>query len=182
MAAGSMTGSSGAPTNVARGLQMLSGMSPHDYATLLEHLALVLATHPTIKLATASLQAEPWVATAYYGEETPFSLVMMLEEGGRSLKNLTVNPRVSLMLEGGDAMAPFAQASGVASRVDGDEAFFARVITDKAPESAPLLALPGLVPVRVAIERWRITDVPRGWLPAREVSFWDGQPARVVNA
>jgi hypothetical protein len=130
----------------------------------------LLASHAAVKLATSSPDANPWIATAYFSEESSFSLVFMIEGGGRTLRNMRHNPRVALMIEDGDALALFAQAEGRASVVEGAEDAFRDAIASKSPKSAPLVGLPGLVPVRITISKWRLTDVPRGWLPARELA------------
>ena len=134
-----------------------------------ERLRDLLAAHSTIKLATAAPDAEPWIATAYFAAQGPYCLSFMLEGGGHTLTNMKANPRVALMVENGDAMALFAQAEGRATVVEGAEARFRDAIAAKTPASAPLVGMPGLVAVRVDVTRWRLTDVPGGWLPAREL-------------
>ena len=105
-------------------------------------------------------------------EAGPFVLMLMLEPGGATVANLRAHPQVAVMLQHGDAFALFAQAHGHARVVDDDpdaDAAYRRAISVKAPEGAQLVAIPSLVPVRIEIDRWRLTDVPAGWLPAREV-------------
>lgn len=138
-------------------------------AAIEKRLGELLAAHSTVKIATCSPDAEPWSAAAYFVEETPYSLALMLESGGRTLTNMKANPRVALMLENGNAMALFAQAEGRAQVVDGAGERFRDAIAAKTPGSASLVGLPGLLPVRINVIRWRLTDVPGGWLPAREL-------------
>jgi hypothetical protein len=128
----------------------------------------LLASHDSIKIATSSPSGEPWISTAYFLDESPFALAFMMEPGGRTLTNMKANPRVALMLENGDAMALFAQAEGRATVVVGGRERFRDGIAAKTPASAGLVELPGLVPVRIEVVRWKLTDVPGGWLPARE--------------
>jgi hypothetical protein len=146
--------------------------TPHR-ARLEARLRDLLATHPTLKLATSSPDADPWIATAYFAAPDPFSLVVMIEGTGRTLRNLRANARVALMIEATNPMAPFAQADGRASVVAGAAVAFRDAIAAKTPESRPLVGLPGLVPVRIDVTRWRITDVPNGWLPAHELAAED---------
>ena len=132
-----------------------------------QRLADILADSATLELATQG--SAPWIAAAFFAEDGAFVLDVMLEARGRTLANLRTQPAVAVMLQQGDPMAPFAQGEGRAEVVDGAEDQFRAHITTKTPASAPLMGLPGLVPVRIRIDRWQITDVPAGWLPAREL-------------
>jgi hypothetical protein len=67
-------------------------------------------------------------------------------------------------------MAPFAQAEATAFRADQRHDAIRDAIASKTPESAGLVGLPGLVGLRLEVGRWRLTDVPKGWLPARELA------------
>jgi hypothetical protein len=146
------------------------GMQAPEIPTIERRLRQLLASHATVKIATASPGGDPWIATAYFAEgDSSFSLMFMLERSGRTLANMTANPRVAVMLENGDAMALFAQGEGTANVVNDATGRFRDSIAAKTPASAPLVGLGGLVPVRIEVTRWRLTDVPGGWLPPREI-------------
>lgn len=130
----------------------------------------LLAENASIKLGSVSEEGAPWLATAYFAAADPFKLTVLIESTGRTLANLRANPRVAVMIEHGDAMALFAQAEGVARLVDERHAAIRDAIAEKTPAAAPLVALPNLVGVELDISRWRLTDVPAGWLPGRELS------------
>jgi hypothetical protein len=129
----------------------------------------LLAAHATVKLATSDGRGNPWLAAAYFATDGPFVLRLMLEDGGRTLANMRANPNVAVMIENGDAFVLFGQAAGRASLASGEEETYRAAIAVKTPVSAPLVAIPALLAVRIDIERWRLTDVPAGWLPAKEV-------------
>jgi len=147
-----------------------------DASTPRERLDDLLGASHVVKVATSGGPATPWVAAAFFAEDGLFALELMLEERGHTLSNLLADPRVAVMLEHGDAFAVFAQGAGRARVVHGAEAQFRERIAAKAPESAMLVSLPGLVPVRVEIGRWWVTDVRAGWLPARQIAC-DGADA-----
>ncbi len=133
-------------------------------------LAEILASHPTITLATSGGALSPWIAAAFFAEDGLFDLEILLEDSGNTLANIRADSRVAVMIQDGDAMRPFAQAQGLAVVEDSRarEGFVAHIAA-KTPASAPLVSLPNQVPVRLRISRWRVTDVIAGWLPAREV-------------
>jgi hypothetical protein len=130
----------------------------------------LLKNSKTVKIASASQWGSPWVATAFFVEHDAFSLYVLLEGRGRTLTNLRANPCVAVMIENGDAFALFAQGSGHAMLVEDRHEQIQDAISAKAPESAPLVELPHLVPVKIEVDCWRLTDESAGWLPARELS------------
>jgi hypothetical protein len=130
-------------------------------------LATLLAAHATIKIAT--IGESPWIIAAYFAQDGLYSLRTMLEGGGRTMANIRANPRVAIMIENGDALAMFAQADGRAYLIDDAAAEFQSALVAKTPASEPLVRLPNLVPVAIGIDRWRLTDVKAGWLPAKEL-------------
>lgn len=130
----------------------------------------LLEESSTIKIATAGGRRSPWIAAAYFALVDPFCLEVLLEAGGATLSNLRASPAAALMLESGDPFRPFAQAAARAEAGAGADADRVRAaITARSPVSAPLVALPGLVPVRLLIDAWWLTDVSRGVLPAHEL-------------
>jgi hypothetical protein len=134
-----------------------------------QRLTSLLAESHVLKLATTGGPLSPWIAAAFFVEDGPFSLLLMLEGGGKTMTNLRADPRLAVMLECGDALAPFAQGAGKV-RLDGlDTKETIARIAAKTPESAPLLAIPGQLPVRIEIDRWWMTDVKAGLLPGKLV-------------
>lgn len=144
-------------------------MTPTDPAQVRERLDEILGRHATLELATSSARGEPWLAAAYFASKDPFCLVMMLEKEGRTLANIRANPRVAMMFQTGNPTALFAQADGDAHILPDESSDFADRIVAKTPESEPLVRLPHLVAVRIDVDRYRLTDLPAGWLPAREI-------------
>ncbi|MCA9618292.1 MAG: pyridoxamine 5'-phosphate oxidase family protein [Myxococcales bacterium] len=129
----------------------------------------LLRQRATLELATSSEDGLPWLAAAYFAARDPFTLVMMLEREGRTMQNIAANPRVAIMIQDGNPTALFAQAEGVARMVEAENRAFADLIAAKTPESAPLVRLPHLVGVQIDVQHYRLTDLPRGWLPARDL-------------
>lgn len=130
----------------------------------------LLAKHATVKLATSGGPISPWLATAFFVERGPFELDVLIEAHGKTLTNLRADPRLALMLEDGDPIAPFAQASAHALVGGAERAAVERDVVAKTPSSAKLMGIPTLVPVRLVVDRWLVTHVAAGWLPARELS------------
>jgi hypothetical protein len=138
---------------------------------MLEHrrLSEILASHPTVKIATTGGTLSPWIAAAFFAEDGLFALDVLLEARGNTLANMRLDPRVAVMIEDSDAFRPFAQGQGHAVIEPEGGGRFAAAIAGKTPASASMVALPGLVPVRLAIDRWQLTDVTAGWLPAHVI-------------
>ena len=133
--------------------------------TIERGLTQLLAGSATLEIATSA--GRPWIAAAFFAEDGPYVLQLMLEARGRTLAYLRENPAVAVMIQRGDAMAPFAQGEGHAVPAPGEaDAVRSRIIA-KTPASAPLVGIPDQVAVYLHIDRWQITDVPAGWLPAR---------------
>lgn len=131
----------------------------------------ILASHATLKIATSGGALSPWIATAYFAEDGLFCLEILIEGGGNTLANIRADPRVAIMIEDGIPSRPFAQGWGRAAVAEAEErAPFASRLARKTPASEPLVSLPHLLPVRLLVERWRITDLEAGWLPAREIA------------
>lgn len=128
-----------------------------------------LAAHKSMFLATNG-SGGAWVSGVYFAEDGLHTLVLVLEERGRTLKSINENPEVALVVSTGSPMEPFLQAQGTAVVVDGaeDEAVRERLVA-KVPEVAPFLATP-IRTVKITVPRWRVTDIVNGWLPGREFS------------
>ena len=134
----------------------------------------VLAALPTLFLAT-SCGDEPWVAGGFFAESDPFTLVMVLESSGTTLRNIKANPRVSVVVSSGNPFTAFLQGSADVSLVtEASEVQAAKAaLLAKAPQIEPFLAAP-LEAVRLHVRCWRATDVPNGWLPGKTL---EAQPA-----
>lgn len=128
-----------------------------------------LAAHKSMFLATAGSDGS-WVSGVYFAEDGPHTLVLVLEERGRTLKAIKENPEVALVVSTGSPMEPFLQARGTAVVVEGaeDEAVRQHLVA-KVPEVAPFLATP-IRTVKVSVPTWRVTDIPNGWLPGKDFS------------
>lgn len=127
-----------------------------------------LAAHKSMYLATSS-SAGPWVGGVYFAEVDPFTLVLVLEQRGRTVAAVRENPTVALVVAADTPMEPFLQARATAEIVEGDaDADVRRHLLRKVPECAPFLEFP-IAAVRLTVPTWRVTDIPRGWLPGREL-------------
>jgi hypothetical protein len=135
---------------------------------VIERLTELLARTPTIEIATHG--AAPWIAAAFFAEEGPWRLRLMMEARGTTLGNMLGDPRVAVMIQRGDAFSLFAQGAGQARVAEGAGAAFQAALIAKTPGCAGLVTLPGQVPVVIDLDRWRLTDVPAGWLPGREIT------------
>ncbi|RJQ74487.1 pyridoxamine 5'-phosphate oxidase family protein [Pseudonocardiaceae bacterium YIM PH 21723] len=128
----------------------------------------LLAGHKSMYLATTGSDG-PWVGGVYFAETDPFTLVLVLEERGRTLKAVRENPTVAVVVATGSPAQPWLQARAEATILEGeDDAEVRRVLSAKVPEVAPFLATP-IRTVRLSVGQWRITDIGKGWLPGREL-------------
>jgi hypothetical protein len=140
-----------------------------DEQMLEQALSKLLNASKTVKISTASQWGAPWIATAFFVSDDVFALYVLLEGRGRTLTNLRANPCVAVMIENGDADALFAQGNGRATLLKERRDEICDAILAKTPESNSLVELPHLLPVKLEIDCWRLTDVSAGWVPAREL-------------
>jgi hypothetical protein len=127
-----------------------------------------LARHDSLYLATCG-DAGPWVNGVYFAETGPFTLSLVLEQRGRTLAAIRQDPRVGVIVSTGSPADPFLQAQALAEVVGGeDAAHVRRVLLAKVPAAAPFLGAP-IEAVRLQVATWRVTDVPNGWLPGKEL-------------
>ena len=135
----------------------------------LEQLAAdFLARNKTLRLATAGGPVSPWIAGAFFSESGLFRLRLVLETHGKTMKNIRADDRVAVIVAD-DPYGLFLQGEGTARVVEGEaDADVRAALRGKAPEVEPLLGAP-IVAVHVEISRWFVTDVTRGWLPAKEI-------------
>lgn len=128
-----------------------------------------LAAHKSMYLATSG-NAGPWVGGVYFAEADLFTLVLVLEQRGRTLAAVRENPDVAVVVAAGTPMRPFLQARATAEVVEGDaDAEVRQLLLGKVPECAPFLEFP-IAAVRLTVPVWRVTDIQRGWLPGKELT------------
>ena len=109
----------------------------------------------------------PWVAGAFFAESGLFTLELVLEQSGRTLRNLREEPTAAVIVAAGTPFEPFLQAQARAEVVTGDEDAAVRAaLLAKVPEAEPFLRAP-VVAVRLHVASWRATDVVNGWLPGK---------------
>lgn len=85
------------------------------------------------------------------------------------MANVLANPRVAVIVADNSPFGLFAQGEGRVTFVEGEAAKSVRAgLLAKAPEIEPFFAAP-LREARIVIDRWLLTDVPKGWLPAKEL-------------
>jgi len=129
----------------------------------------LLADRATMFLST-SANDQPWVAGTFFAESDPFTLALVLEPTGRTLTNIRTNPQVSVVVSSGSPFDAYLQGEGEAVELieDGQPQATRTALLAKAPEVEPFLQYP-LVTLAVRVHRWRVTDVPNGWMPGREL-------------
>lgn len=128
-----------------------------------------LAAHKSMYLATSG-SAGPWVGGVYFAEVDSFTLVLVLEERGRTLAAVRENPAVAVVVSTGCPTQPFLQARATAEVVEGArDAEVRRQLLAKVPEAAPFLDFP-VKAVRLTVSSWRATDLGNGWLPGKELA------------
>jgi len=127
-----------------------------------------LAAHKSMYLATSG-SAGPWVGGVYFAEVDPHTLVLVLEQRGRTLAAVRENPAVALVVAAGTPMQPFLQARATATITEGEaDVDVRRRLLTKVPECAPFLEFP-IAAVHLSVPTWRVTDIQRGWLPGKEL-------------
>jgi hypothetical protein len=127
-----------------------------------------LAAHKSLFLATSG-STGPWVGGVYFAESGEFTLNLMVENRGRTLAAIRENPVVAVVVSTGSPMQPFLQAQASAEIVGAEEdARVRELLLAKVPEAAPFLAAP-VTAVRLAVPKWRATDVANGLLPGVEL-------------
>lgn len=108
----------------------------------------------------------PWATSVFFATEG-LDVYCIVEDRGQGMANLKENPRVALAI---DDRVPdrFVQGSGIAEVVSGEEEIKGRrLVLDKVPEYKPFFEMVKTSVVRIKLDRLHVTDVPRGWFPAR---------------
>ena len=145
--------------------------TPSNPAAVLDAL---LAQHAACVLATAGGPISPWVLGVYFAHEGN-DLYLVLEQSGRTLANLRVDPRVAVLLSDNDATKDFVQAQGVAEILPGaDEDRVRQRILAKLPWFATYTPI---VPVRVRLSEASVTSLSRGWFPGKKLTLVSGTAA-----
>jgi hypothetical protein len=128
-------------------------------------LARLLACTPTLRLATTSGLSAPWVAAAFFVERGLFDLELLLDASCRTVADVLLDPRVAVIVDGGRADTLFAQGEGHALIGNPARLALAHRLVRKHPAAAPLVRRADLLPVRLEVERWWLTDTSAGWDP-----------------
>jgi hypothetical protein len=77
---------------------------------------------------------------------------------------------VAVVVSAGTPYEPFLQGEGQAVVLTDERELEAtkNALRAKVPEIEPFLQAP-IVAVSLRLRRWRVTDVPNGWLPGKEL-------------
>lgn len=145
--------------------------TPANPAGVLDTL---LLQHAACVLATAGGPISPWVLGVYFAHEGS-DLYLVLEQSGRTLANLRVDPRVAVLISDNDATKDFVQAQGIAEVLPGsDEDRVRQRILAKLPWFATYTPI---VPVRVRLLEASVTSLSRGWFPGHKVKLAEATAA-----
>ncbi len=129
----------------------------------------ILGDSRVLTLATA-YDGQPWATTMFFALEG-MNLYCIVEDRGEGMTNLKKNSNVALVV---DNRTPerFVQAAGEAEIVQGDEEEKRRrLVLDKVPEYKQFFEMVTTSVVRIALKRIHVTDVPRGWYPAKSLKL-----------
>jgi len=112
----------------------------------------------------------PWATSVFFANEA-LTIYLILEKGGKSIANIVSNPKVALAI---DNRVPdrFVQIGGVAEALKGPEAERGRqLVYGRLPEYKSFFeAVPTSV-VKVSSRVVYVSDMVRGWFPARTVNL-----------
>ncbi|EHR51043.1 hypothetical protein SacmaDRAFT_2803 [Saccharomonospora marina XMU15] len=134
-----------------------------------DKLVRVLGENSSMFLATAG--DDIWNAGAFYAELDPFTLTLVLEAGGTTLRNINANPSVAVVIAPSGPFQPFLQGRATATVRDaeGKEETIAALLR-KEPQIKALIEAAPVEAVDLNVSRWRVTDIGEGWLPGRELT------------
>lgn len=134
-----------------------------------DKLVRVLGENSSMFLATAG--DDIWNAGAFYAELDPFTLTLVLEAGGTTLRNINANPSVAVVIAPSGPFQPFLQGRATATvrDADGKEETIAALLR-KEPQIKALIEAAPVEAVDLNVSRWRVTDIGEGWLPGRELT------------
>ncbi|GEL20770.1 hypothetical protein [Pseudonocardia asaccharolytica] len=144
-------------------------MQPSDQQAVHDKLVEVLAATSSMYLATS--EDDVWNAGAFYAELDPFTLTLVLETGGTTLRNLRGNPTAAIVIAPNGPFQPFLQGRVRATVCDtaGKQATIEALLR-KDPQVKPLVEAGPVEAVELAVSLWRVTDISSGWLPGKELT------------
>lgn len=129
----------------------------------------ILGSYKVLTLATEA-EGRPWAITMFFAAEEN-TIYCIVEDRGQGMANLKRNPNVALAV---DNRIPdrFLQAFGFAELVKGDEEARARrLVLDRVPEYKPFFEMTSTSVVKITLKKVHVTDVPKGWFPAKVLTF-----------
>ncbi|MEV5540294.1 pyridoxamine 5'-phosphate oxidase family protein [Saccharopolyspora shandongensis] len=143
-----------------------------------DKLVEVLAASSSLYLATAS-DKSIWNSGAFYAELSPFTLTLVLESHGITLRNLMANSTSAIVIAPDGPFQPFLQgaAQAIVRDATGKEAT-TEALLRKEPQVEPLLKAGPVEAVELQVSRWRVTDISAGWLPGKELTPGAVSPPR----
>ncbi|SFO94733.1 hypothetical protein SAMN05421810_101487 [Amycolatopsis arida] len=135
------------------------------------HDKLVQVLGQTSEMYLATAGDDIWNAGAYFAELDPFTLTLVLETHGTTLRNLRANPTAAIVIAPAGPFQPFLQGRARATIRDeaGKEATIEALLR-KEPQAKPLVEAGPVEAIELAITQWRVTDVPAGWLPGKHLT------------
>jgi len=129
----------------------------------------ILGDSRVLTLATVH-DGQPWATTMFFALEG-MNVYCIVEDRGEGMTNLKKNSNVALVV---DDRTPnrFVQAAGEANIVQGaEDAKWRRLVLDKVPEYKPFFEMVTTSVIRILLKRIHVTDVPRGWFPAKSLKI-----------
>ncbi len=134
---------------------------------ILQAMKEILQNYTVCTLGTES-DGKPWATTMFFALDG-MKMYCIVEDRGEGMKNLKNNPNVALAI---DNQIPnqFVQLAGTAEVVQGDEDVKGRsLVLGRVPEYKPFFEMVTTSVVKITLKRIHVTDVPRGWFPAKVV-------------
>ena len=137
----------------------------------------LLHEHQTLVLATER-NGRPWVASVYYAPDLgaqPPLLICALLATSRKLANLRHNPRVALYI-GPREPTRWLQAEGAAEILEKEDDVAGALarLTEHAPAARVFIERVPVAPVRITLERIKLTDLTGAQPPVESWPAGDG--------
>ena len=133
----------------------------------------IYPNHKTLSLATTG-PAGLWLGSHYFAEagEGRHDFFMTITCGTHTHTNLSANPTAAYTIDGGNPFVAFLQGQAKLVPLTGQAKEDAKgILSSKCPEVFGFWnALPpdGYTIFHLVPQRIFVTDIPNGWLPARE--------------
>ncbi len=146
----------------------MSNNNVRDEAVLLA-MKEIIHNYTVCTLATES-NGKPWATSMFFALDG-MHIYCIVEDRGEGMKKLKNNPNVALAI---DNQIPnqFVQLAGTAEVVQGDEDVKGRtLVLGRVPEYKPFFEMVATSVVKITLKRIHVTDVPRGWFPAKVVQL-----------